>query len=82
MFLITKLIVPYGFRAGPHGIATPGEVKGYWELHKRFGSLPWKELIEPSIELCEEGFILTKHMADTLEPHLLNDTYFKWVLIK
>lgn len=65
--------------SGPLSIATPGEVKGYWQLHKRFGSMPWKELIEPSIELCEEGFILTKHMADVLEPHLLNDTNFKYV---
>lgn len=48
-------------------IAVPGEVRGYWEVHKRFGSLPWKSLVEPTIKLCEDGFNMTKHMRDALD---------------
>lgn len=51
---------------GPLSIATPGEVKGYAEAHKRFGKLPWRELIGPTIKLCEDGFAMSKHMEDSL----------------
>lgn len=51
---------------GPLSIATPGELKGYWELHKRFGQMPWRDLVAPAIRLCEEGFAMSKHMEDSL----------------
>lgn len=47
-------------------IAVPGEVKGYWELHQKYGKLPWKELVEPTIKLCEEGFTMSRHMYDSV----------------
>lgn len=47
-------------------IGVPGEVAGYWYLHKKYGSKTWKELVEPSIKVCEEGFPLSKHMRDSL----------------
>ena len=36
----------------------PGSVAGMWLAHTRFGSLPWKDLVEPAIRLAEEGWIL------------------------
>lgn len=62
---------------GPHSLGTPGELKGYWELHKRFGSMEWKDLIQPAIDLCERGIELTEHMhfvlkirSDIIDPYL------------
>ncbi|RMG48383.1 MAG: gamma-glutamyltransferase [Acidobacteria bacterium] len=34
----------------------PGTVRGTWELHRRFGSMKWRALLEPAIRLAEEGF--------------------------
>ncbi|HEX8670281.1 MAG TPA: gamma-glutamyltransferase, partial [Longimicrobium sp.] len=31
----------------------PGSVAGMWEAHKRFGRLPWAELVEPAANLAE-----------------------------
>ncbi|XP_055587265.1 glutathione hydrolase 1 proenzyme-like [Uranotaenia lowii] len=44
-------------------VGVPGSVKGYWELHKRYGKLPWNKLIEPSIRLCVNGFNVTNHLG-------------------
>ncbi|KAF5277188.1 hypothetical protein FQR65_LT03894 [Abscondita terminalis] len=40
-------------------VGVPGELRGYWTAHQRFGKLPWKEIVEPSIELCESGYNIT-----------------------
>lgn len=51
---------------GPLSIATPGEIKGYWDLYKRFGSKKWKDLIQPAIALCESGYEVTEHLYDSV----------------
>ena len=48
-------------------MAVPGELLGYWEAHKKYGKLSWKELFEPSIKLCETGSIITRYLADSLK---------------
>lgn len=60
-------------------IGIPGEIKGYWELHKKYGSMEWKDLVEPTIKLCEEGFQLSQHMSDSIgyRLKLINDTELK-----
>uniref|UniRef100_A0A182PUB7 Gamma-glutamyltransferase n=1 Tax=Anopheles epiroticus TaxID=199890 RepID=A0A182PUB7_9DIPT len=51
---------------GPLSVAVPGELKGYWEVHQRFGQLPWVEVIRPTQELCRRGIPISKHMHDSL----------------
>lgn len=59
----------------PLAIAVPGEVAGYWAAWKRFGSLDWKDLVEPSVQICDDGFFMTRHMQDALSfvPTLKDD---------
>lgn len=51
---------------GKLAMAVPGEMKGYWELHKQYGKLPWSELFTPSIKLCEEGHIISDYLERAL----------------
>lgn len=44
-------------------IAVPGELKGYWELYKKYGKLEWKELVQPTIDLCRRGHLITPFLA-------------------
>lgn len=41
---------------GGLAVAVPGELKGLWELHQKYGKLPWKDLMLPNIELCRNGY--------------------------
>lgn len=52
---------------GGLAVAIPGELKGYWEAHQRFGKLPWSRLVEPTIAVCEEGSIITNYLANLLQ---------------
>ena len=40
---------------GHLAVGVPGTVMGMWEAHRRFGSLPWKNLLEPAVVLAD-GF--------------------------
>lgn len=52
---------------GGLSIAVPGELFGLWEAHKHFGILPWSELVEPSVILCEEGVVINQHLAECIQ---------------
>lgn len=45
---------------------TPGIVAGLWEIHKRFGSLPWRNLVAPSIQLAKNGFAVYPKLASAI----------------
>lgn len=40
---------------GPLSVSTPGTVDGWFQLHKRFGKLPVRTLLAPSIRYAREG---------------------------
>lgn len=44
----------------------PGTVSGLWEAHRRFGSLPWGDIVQPSIDLAN-GFEVTTRLVSTLD---------------
>ena len=41
----------------------PGLVKGMYVAWKKYGKLPWSELLQPSVELARDGFKVTKTVA-------------------
>ena len=41
---------------GPLPVSVPGCVDGWFELHKKFGSLPMEQILAPSIQYAREGF--------------------------
>jgi gamma-glutamyltranspeptidase/glutathione hydrolase len=47
-------------------VGVPGTVRGLALAHARFGKLPWKDLVAPSIELAEKSFVLDAHSATLL----------------
>ncbi len=47
-------------------VGVPGTVRGLELAHKRFGKLPWKDVVLPAVKLAEEGFTLTAPIARSL----------------
>src|SRR5947199_447790 len=57
---LVGVVVDYGdsqqtFYTGPMSVAVPGAALGLWEAHRRWGSLPWAELLAPAVRLAREG---------------------------
>jgi gamma-glutamyltranspeptidase / glutathione hydrolase len=56
-----EIVIDFGdastqvFHVGEGSVAVPGLVAGLEEAHRRFGTVPWPELVEPAIELARAG---------------------------
>ncbi|QZL01369.1 gamma-glutamyltransferase [Flavobacterium psychrophilum] len=47
-------------------VGIPGTIAGIFEVHKKFGSLPISEIINPVIALAEKGVIVTQKQENSL----------------
>ena len=54
-------------RVGPLAAAVPSSVAGLAEMHERFGTRKWAELIAPSIELARGGIAVDAELAQALQ---------------
>ncbi|WP_407314940.1 gamma-glutamyltransferase [Pseudomonas sp. nanlin1] len=43
---------------GAKASGVPGTVLGMWEAHKRFGKLPWAQLLTPAVAYAKNGFVV------------------------
>ena len=59
-------VIPGLSSIGGLAVGVPGTVYAIFEIHKKFGSLPIEELFQPSIELAEKGYLVTKYLEDEL----------------
>jgi gamma-glutamyltranspeptidase / glutathione hydrolase len=50
-------------RTGHLAAGVPGSVDGMVKAHEKYGSLPWKALLQPAIDLAANGFALTEREA-------------------
>ena len=51
---------------GGQAAGVPGTVAGFWEAHKRFGKLPWEDVVQPAIDLAANGFIPAPILVDSI----------------
>ena len=61
----------FGFRlegrvndVGYQSVTTPGSLKAYHEALTRFGSLAWKDVVEPAADMAAHGFMIRPHVHD------------------
>jgi gamma-glutamyltranspeptidase/glutathione hydrolase len=47
-------------------VGVPGTVRGLALAHKKYGKLPWKDLVMPAVRLAEDGFELDDRLARSL----------------
>lgn len=53
-------------RFGGLSVAVPGELKGVWEMHSRWGKAKWGRLFEPSIRMAK-GWKVGTELARRLQ---------------
>ncbi len=57
-------------------VGTPGTIAGLSLAHRRFGKLPWKDLVAPAIRLAAEGFEIDRATAASLNAALKGSDQF------
>ena len=50
-------------RYGHLSVGVPGTVAGLWAAHQAYGTLPWKDLVAPAIDLARDGYVISAHQA-------------------
>ncbi|XP_022907556.2 scoloptoxin SSD14-like isoform X2 [Onthophagus taurus] len=69
---------------GGLSIAVPGELRGFWAAHQRFGVLNWEKLIQPTIDLCRNGILVTDYFGRVLKNNqqmILNNPEFREMFV-
>lgn len=49
---------------GGLAVAVPGELKGLFELHKKYGKLKWEQVVQPVVDLAERGYKVSKYLEE------------------
>lgn len=60
------LSIPTSGFPNARSVLVPGFMAGVQAAHDRFGVLPFAEIVQPAIELAENGFVLNAGMIDSI----------------
>ncbi len=47
-------------------VGVPGTVAGFALAHEKYGSAAWRDLVEPSVRLASDGFVIPTGLANSL----------------
>jgi gamma-glutamyltranspeptidase/glutathione hydrolase len=59
-------VIPQKSTLGATAVGVPGTVAGLYAVHQKFGTLPWKDLVQPAIDLARKGIVVTQRQAQSL----------------
>lgn len=60
---------------GALSIGVPGSLAAIFEIHRKYGSLPIKDLFQPSIDLAKRGVVITNKDKNSID-------YYREVIVK
>ena len=66
---------------GYKAVAVPGELRGLEMLHKKFGTRPWADLVQPAIQQAEAGLVVSETLSQILAEEfdrLIRNDIAKW----
>jgi gamma-glutamyltranspeptidase / glutathione hydrolase len=69
----------YDAVVGGRSVGVPGTLRLLETAHRRWGRLPWAQVIDPAVRLAEEGFTVSPRLHGLLaqEPYLARDPIAK-----
>ena len=60
-------VIPDLSTLGGLAVGVPGTVAGLAAIHKEMGTMPWPELVQPAIDLAENGYVVTEKQARSFD---------------
>ncbi|MHB8838036.1 MAG: gamma-glutamyltransferase [Gemmatimonadaceae bacterium] len=55
---------------GTLAAGVPGSVAGLYAAHRRFGALPWRDVVQPAIELAKGGFLTDSAFVEDIDDNM------------
>lgn len=55
--------------AGGLAVAVPGEISGFYQAWLVYGRMPWRDLFNETIRICEEGFTVEADLAGAIKQY-------------
>ncbi|KAI1410021.1 gamma-glutamyltranspeptidase [Hypoxylon sp. FL1857] len=56
---------------GGLSVGVPGELRGLEYAHKKFGTLPWKDVVQPAAAVARRGFTVTEDTVRYMEAAIM-----------
>ncbi|KAK4228440.1 gamma-glutamyltranspeptidase [Podospora fimiseda] len=64
-----------GSTKGGLAVGVPGELRGLEYLHKKYGRLPWKKVVMPSVRVARKGFRVNEDLVRYMKSATASDNF-------